>query len=44
MNRYWESVEMFRKFVMTSLLVNMIAAGEPVQVAAGYLANTVALR
>ncbi len=37
LNRYWESVETFRKFVMTSLLVNMIAAGEPVQVAAGYL-------
>jgi hypothetical protein len=36
-NRYWESVEMFRKFVVTSLLINLIATGEPVQVAAGYL-------
>jgi hypothetical protein len=37
LDRYWESVEMFRKFLMTSLLVNLIAVGEPVQVAAGYL-------
>jgi hypothetical protein len=37
LNRYWESIEMFRKFLMTSLLVNLIAVGQPEQVAAGKL-------
>jgi hypothetical protein len=39
--RYWECIEMFRKFLMTSVLVNLIAVGQPEQVAAGYfLART----
>ena len=39
MGRYWESIEMLRKFLMTSLLVNMIAVGTPEQVAVGAPAN-----
>jgi hypothetical protein len=34
-HRYWESIEMFRKFLMTSLLVNLVAVGQPEQVASG---------
>ena len=33
--RYWESIEMFRKFCMTSLLVNVVAVGQPEQIASG---------
>jgi hypothetical protein len=33
--RFWECIEMFRKFLMTSVLVNLIAVGQPEQIAAG---------
>eukprot|EP00291_Cryptomonas_curvata_P017050 CAMPEP_0172169214 /NCGR_PEP_ID=MMETSP1050-20130122/10581_1 /TAXON_ID=233186 /ORGANISM="Cryptomonas curvata, Strain CCAP979/52" /LENGTH=1462 /DNA_ID=CAMNT_0012840247 /DNA_START=2726 /DNA_END=7114 /DNA_ORIENTATION=+ len=34
---YWEAIEMFRKFLMTSLLVAVVYPGEPAQLAAGVL-------